>query len=317
MKDYKIEARLQKGWNWMVAVYLFLGGVGSGAYVFGAFAGFMGWPDLAKIGVVLSLPTVVIGTLFLVAHLGSPLHAYLTPSKVKTSWISRGVIFISLFMLFSFIHIIAIFMGKGADQGINFVAVLGIICALGTMLYTGALLSASKGVPFWESGIMPVLFMFSALVTGLFSVLLINNLGVGGPIDPVVAEKLALIALGLLVGEAVVLFFFLYSAYQLPGSKDPVVMLLHKPSFVYGDVVLGLLVPILLMLAVIAAKGGGGTSGMIILAGMLALIGGMLLRFGIVSVGMRASYNISGFEFRLNTKLDPKTMVGKVPPGNI
>ena len=66
-KDYKIQARLQKGWNWMVAVYLFLGGVGSGAYVVGAIAGFIGWTDIARVGVIISLPVVVVGTFFLVS----------------------------------------------------------------------------------------------------------------------------------------------------------------------------------------------------------------------------------------------------------
>jgi len=314
--DYKIQSRCQRGWNWMVAVYLFLGGVGSGAYVVGALAGFFGWEELSSVGVVLSLPAVVVGTFFLLAHLGAPLHAYLTPARISTSWISRGVIFVSFLILFSLIHIIAIFAGIRGGA-INLVAVLGIICALGSMVYSGALLSASKGVPFWESGIMPVLFMFSALVSGLATVLLIGYLGFSASIPDAVSLKLALSAAGLLVGEAIVLFFFLYAAYQVPDSRDSVIALLQKSTFVFGDLILGLLVPFVLMLTVISMRGGGFTPGLMVVAGTLVLIGAYLLRHGILSVGMRTSFNISGFEFRVQVRPDPKTMMGRLPPGNV
>lgn len=316
VKDYKVQSRCQQGWNWMVAVYLFLGGVGSGAYVVGALAGFAGWDDLSNVGVVLSLPAIVVGMFFLLAHLGSPLRSYLTPARISTSWISRGVIFISFLMLFSLIHIIAIFAGIRGGA-INIVAALGIICALGSMVYTGALLSASKGVPFWESGILPVLFMFSALVSGLATVLLVGYLGFSASISDAVSMKLAVSAVGLLVGEAVVLFFFLYAARQVPDSRDSAMALLRKSTFVFGDLILGLLVPLVLMLTVISMSGGGSTAGLMVVAAALALIGAYLLRYGILSVGMRTSFNISGFEFRVQVRPDPKTMMGRVPPGNV
>ncbi len=315
-KDYRIQSRRQKGWNWMVAVYLFLGGVGSGAYVVGALAGFFGWEELSNVGVVLSLPAMVVGTSFLLAHLGTPLHAYLTPARISTSWISRGVIFVSFLILFSLIHTIAIFAGIRGGA-INLVAVLGIISALGSMVYSGALLSASKGVPFWNSGIMPVLFMFSAMASGLAAVLLIGYVGFSANIPDAVSLRLALTAVGLLVGEAVVFFFFLYAAYQVPDSRASVVALLQKNTFVFGDLILGLLVPFVLMLAVISMKGGGATAGLMVATGALALVGAYLLRSGILSVGMRASLNMSGFEFRVQVRPDPKAVIGRLPPGNV
>ena len=49
---------------------------------------------------------------------------------------------------------------------------LGIVFAVLTMAYTGVLLGASKGVPFWRSGVVPVVFVVSALVTGHFTIML-------------------------------------------------------------------------------------------------------------------------------------------------
>jgi formate-dependent nitrite reductase membrane component NrfD len=43
----------------------------------------------------------------------------------------------------------------------------GAVLALATGTYTGLLLAVIKAVPFWSTGIMPLLFVVSALSTGL------------------------------------------------------------------------------------------------------------------------------------------------------
>ena len=40
--DPKVNGQIQNEWGWLVAVYLFLGGVGGGAYTIAAINGFMG-----------------------------------------------------------------------------------------------------------------------------------------------------------------------------------------------------------------------------------------------------------------------------------
>ena len=55
---------------------------------------------------------------------------------------------------------------------IDIVAVAGIVFAIGTISYTGILLGASKGIPFWRTGVVPVVFVVSALVTGHFAIML-------------------------------------------------------------------------------------------------------------------------------------------------
>jgi formate-dependent nitrite reductase membrane component NrfD len=314
-KDFRKKARLQKEWHWGVAIYLFLGGLGAGAYVTGAVFGFLGMADMARWGIILSFPAVAIGMIFLVAHLGNPIRSYLAPSKVSTSWISRGVIFISIFMLVSIIHIIMNEFVHYYGGVMHLLRVIGIICGLGTMVYTGALLSASKGVPFWRTSIMPVLFMFSALATGMFAaVVFVHFFGTG---LVAAAPILALIASALLIGELVVIIFFLHAAYRLPESKDSAVTVMKKGSFVVGDLLCGLLIPLILMLYIAFGNVGANTGIMMVVAGILVLIGGLLLRHMILSVGMVPTIYASGFEFTLQNKPEPKSPIGLVPPGNI
>ncbi len=313
--NFRKVALLQKDWHWEIAIYLFLGGVAAGAYIVGAVSGFLGWTSMARWGIILSFPTIAIGSIFLVAHLGNPIRAYLATSNMSTSWISRGVIFISLFMLISVIHIILNEFVHYTGGVITILKVLGIICGIGTMVYTGALLSASKGIPFWRSGIMPVLFMFSAVATGLFAVVIfVYFFGTGlWTIAPIVA----MIAGALLLGELVVIIFLLHAAYRLPESRDSAVTVMKKGSFIVGDLLLGLIVPLALMLYIVLGRAGANMGILMVIAGILALIGGLLLRYMVLSVGMVTSMYASGFEFKLQNKPEPKSPVGLVPPGNI
>ena len=55
--DPKVNGQLQTEWGWMIAVYLFLGGVGGGAYAMGAVNSFRGTMDLASsIGLWIGFP---------------------------------------------------------------------------------------------------------------------------------------------------------------------------------------------------------------------------------------------------------------------
>lgn len=316
-KNFRKKALIQKDWHWEIAIYLFLGGLGAGAYVTGAISGFLGWTGMARWGIFISFPALFIGLLFLVAHLGTPFRSYLAASKAGTSWISRGVIFFSLFMLVAVIHIIGNIWLELSGTVVITLSVLGIIFGIGTMVYTGALLSASKGIPFWRSGIMPVLFMFSALVTGLSATLVFVYFSGPGQFLPGIAPTVAMIAAALLLGEAVVVLFFLHAAYRLPESRDSATTMMKKGSFIVGDVILCLLIPLFLMLYVAFGNTGEHTGILMVIAGILVVIGGLLLRHMILSVGMVTTMYASGFEFRLQNKPEPKSPVGLVPPGNV
>src|SRR3990172_6717987 len=104
MESVKLEGQVQVEWRWLIAAYLFLAGVGGGAYLAGVIAdlaGGAGWMTISKIGVFLGVPCVLIGTLFLLADLGKPVNAWRVWMKPGTSWISRGTIIIVIFMIFA------------------------------------------------------------------------------------------------------------------------------------------------------------------------------------------------------------------------
>ena len=166
----------QTKWRWIIAVYLFLAGLGAGAYLTGVVADHLGsaWESVSKIGVALGFPCVVVGSMFLIFDLGAPANFWRAFRKPNSSWIARGTIIITIFMILSAIHI-ALWLWPfqslaGAEGARHFVGILGAIFALCTMIYTGILLAAARPIAFWSTPMLPLLFLVSALSTGTVAV---------------------------------------------------------------------------------------------------------------------------------------------------
>ncbi len=157
-------------WHWLIIIYLFLGGLGAGAYLT-SFAAEKGWlgknSSLTKVGYYIAPPIVAIGTVLLVFDLGQGLTkpwllvGLLTNPKSVMTW---GVYILSLFIIVGFLKAFFTFRKKSCS---NILTVAGAVLALATGAYTGLLIAVVDAVPFWATGVMPVLFVVSALSTGL------------------------------------------------------------------------------------------------------------------------------------------------------
>lgn len=313
--DPKVDGQLQKEWGWLIAAYLFLGGVGGGAYTIGAANSFLGERLALSTAVALwiAFPALLVGTVFLLADLGSPTRAVLAGRKPGTSWIARGTWIISIFMILSFLHLV-MDQFLGADGAGRVLAVPGIIFAIGTMAYTGILLGASKGIPFWRSGVVPVIFVVSAMVTGHFAIMLGVRIFGGASETADALKVMALEAAVLVVLEVLAIVFFLQAAYRLPDSRESADRILRKGMFVVGYFILGLAVPLILMVSVFYA-GAEGMGGMIVLGAILGLVGGLILRQAVLTCGALPTWNIGGFQFRrIHRPKEPKPGIGMLPP---
>ena len=316
--DPKVNGQLQKEWGWLIAVYLFLGGIGGGAYTIGAINSFLGESlELSTtVALWIAFPALLIGTVFLLADLGTPSRAVLAGMKPGTSWIARGTWIISVFMVLSFVHLV-IHQFTGVRGGaVNVIAVLGIIFAVGTISYTGILLSASKGIPFWRTGVVPVVFVISALVTGHFAIMLGVTLFGDAASTAEPLRVMSLEAAGLVVLEVLAILFFLQAAFRVPDSKESAERILQKRMFVVGYFILGLAAPLVLMLLNYrSASEAGGTLAAVAIGGLLGLAGGLILRQAVLICGALPTLNMAGFQFRrIHRPKEPKPGMGMLPP---
>jgi formate-dependent nitrite reductase membrane component NrfD len=290
--------KAQSKWRWLIAAYLFLAGMGGGAYVTGVVTNYLGeqWVLLSKIGVFLGFPLVAIGCVFLLADLGSPAHFWRAGFKPGTSWIARGTIIITIFMVLSLIHAafwVWPFNSLATNEGARrLLGAIGLVFAFGTMIYTGILLGAARPIAFWSTAMVPLLFLVSALSTGIMAVILIGSMFAGGDEAIKAAiHDLARVDIVLIILEMFVLAFYLQGTHRVPESRAAAEVVLAgeaAPLFWWGVAVLGLLAPLVFDLLNIA-----------VVASICGIAGGLILRQVILMGGIHAPLKAGRFEIAL------------------
>ena len=91
------------------------------------------------------------------------LNAY---RRLPASIMTVGTWIITMFTLVSLVTVVLLYL-DGWSLVRKIVEIVGVILGLATAAYTGILLSFARGVPFWHSGFLPWLFVLSGVLTGL------------------------------------------------------------------------------------------------------------------------------------------------------
>ncbi|HUL19920.1 MAG TPA: NrfD/PsrC family molybdoenzyme membrane anchor subunit [Thermodesulfobacteriota bacterium] len=300
--------RPQKEWKEIIAVYLYLAGMGAGSFVVGTLVSWMGvklnplFPsstnlfgyslNLSRVPIFWGPIMVAIGAPFLILDLGIKwrfMYACLNP---RTSWVARGFIILSVFIIFGLVLLaksVLPFEWLHADSALwRIPEAIALIFAFATAIYTGILLKATKSVPLWNTRLLPVLFLVSALSTGSMSIIL-STLGTGffshdaGPLKVLMAGEQVLVVI-----EGIVLYLFLSQRYRsTEQGKDSVRFLLFgemKMIFWGGVVMVGFIFPVVLENI---ASFFPGNFVVIFAAGIFLLCGGFFLRLGILHAGIK------------------------------
>src|SRR4030042_4483591 len=163
--------RPQKEWKEIIAIYLYLAGMGAGSFAIGTLISWMGvQPDpsflssidlfgysvnLSMVPILWGPIMVAMGAPFLILDLGIKwrfMYACLNP---RTSWVARGFIILSIFIIFGlviFAKSILPFEWLHADSTLwRIPEAMALLFSLSTAIYTGVLLKATKSVPLWNT----------------------------------------------------------------------------------------------------------------------------------------------------------------------
>ena len=325
---------LQTTWGWLLVWDFFLAGTGAGAYLSGVIAEFLGEKNrvAGKIGVFLSAPLVLLGVVFLMLDLGRPDHFMFVFSN-PSSLITIGSAFITAFLIVSVIHIgLWIWPFKLLEKAIVVRRVLGLVgavLALGVMTYPGFAFGVVNAIPFWNSGMLPLLFPASAISTGMAAVLIGLAVYHGRSVDLAQENILGSIRtfgkwLGAVLGlELVVLFFYLAvgSTVTPPASEATQLIISGSlaPLFWGGVVAVGLLIPLLLQVWNIFRAKAVSAAMLALMAafsGILVVTGGLALRFTVLSAGISVAppYYTEGKEpFLTVSNYPPQWFAGLIP----
>lgn len=275
-------------WDAVIACYLFLAGMGAGAFALAALAGLMK-PELKKIrrvGYIIAPIAVAVGCLLLMVDakggLFNPLRFFFIVSNLQ-SVMSWGVIILCLFIVVSGIALVLNLMKKETPKAID---IIGLVLAVCTAAYTGVLLGAAPGFPLWNIVVMPLLFIVSATSSGFASVLLVAH--ATGSEEPAALPFLKKTAYILPALEAVlvVVLFVVAMMTQGSGAEAAVASVMnmvagsYAPVFWVGFVVVGLVAPV--AFEVLNARKSSSAKGLAVAAEACVLVGAFLLRFLVI-----------------------------------
>lgn len=275
--QFTMGYRPQGEWSWLITAAFFLGNVGAGLFLLSYFNSFY-------LGAAIGLLIVGVGksTAHLL-YLGRPERFLRIIARWRTSWISRGLIAMGVFLVCGIVYLARYLQADFVPHGVTVgFGVAAAIVAVVVMVYDGFVLKSSRGTPLWDTYLMPVLALFYALLGGTTLTLVVQ--AASGASTHVELEWLE-IALLVLNGALVSLVIFTAWARQA-AVRAAVALLTRGPmSRVFLAVGLGI----------------GGT---------LALVGVSLATGSIVALAVAAVTDLCGHFFLFFSLL----RVGLHPP---
>ncbi|XOB64872.1 NrfD/PsrC family molybdoenzyme membrane anchor subunit [Deferribacteres bacterium DY0037] len=281
----------QEAFEWYIAVYLFLAGVGAGAIVAAVMADMYDrkkYISFIKAASVIGMPLVSIGIFFLYIDLGQGLWKpwllillFLNP----TSAITWGTGILTVFTLLALIYG-AFNLGFIKFSGGRTVQWLLIITGILTAGYTAVLLGVLKAIPFWHQTSLPILFIISATSTGISGAMIVREMffKTEDSMHKIETSHFYLIMLEILL----LVGMFLIAMQGVPEMKFSALSLLTGKfalEFWVFLVFLGLIIP-----AIVFALGEAGkmhiSGSKLVFFEALVLLGGYFLRFLIIHAGV-------------------------------
>ncbi|MBM3150374.1 MAG: hypothetical protein FJZ88_10190 [Chloroflexi bacterium] len=302
---------LQTVWTWLPAVYLFLGGLGAGAFCAVAMIGLVTgerFKTTVRFGAWASAVAIALGTLALLLDVGQPLRALiLFKSFVNfNSWMTIGawllfgaILLDGLFALFWTDRVLAWFgrrwkpLEEKRSVWRAILAIIGIPVGLGVAVYTGVLLGVLPFRPFWNTWLLPALFTASALDTGVGLVTAYATLRERGEGVARLRTILEVSIVALILIEGVVLGYYLQTMLQGSADAARAARLLTSGalSLIFWIIVvgLGLAVPFLVCLTQLSGLVKRATAVLPLLGITSCLLGGLVLRSVVLWAGVPAS----------------------------
>jgi len=324
-------------WGLPVILYLFLAGLGAGAVTVsaaillrtGEYHG-GSYFKLARYGALIGPIPVILGTCFIILELGRWDRAFNLYKVFNLSPMSIGSWLLALFIICSLLYALVFLpsflprferLSRRIFPIMHTLSWVNVPLGIGVAVYTGILLGAMPSRPLWNSPILAMLFLVSALSTGIAVIILAQTLShlVHGK-DPTVKterrssehyQEAPLSSLGhrnyeisylltgsdmlLIIIELIVIFLFVMFAHLTVGNLKYAMAIILPGGEMAGMfwvwvVLVGLLIPGLMEMFYIIPKVVYGREfriheGSEVMISVAVLVGGFMLRYIVVVAG--------------------------------
>ena len=279
-------------WGILVVIYPYLTGLVAGAFILASLVKVFNVKELQptyRLAMLTALAFLIIAPLPLLAHLGHPeksFEIFLTPNTTSAmamfgfvyAWYLMAVLLLEIWFdyrrdiiiwcgkekgLRKLIHkLITLFSTDISDRAIRFdkkaikiITLIGIPSAFLLHGYVGFIFGSIKANPWWSSVLMPIVFLFSAIVSGIALVLIIYMVVTplrSKRIDMACLEKLAsFLFYAMIVDFSLELLDFIHRIYESEESIGILGELVSGKLFV-SLIVIQLLIGMIIPLSAIA-----------------------------------------------------------------
>jgi Ni/Fe-hydrogenase subunit HybB-like protein len=297
MQGYIYPNEWELHWGLLVVVYPYLTGLVAGAFILASLARVFNVREIQptyRLSLLTALAFLIAAPLPLLAHLGHPersFEIFLTPNPRSAmamfgfvyAWYLMVVLLLEIWFDFrkdlviwsrgakGFVATVQRILTLGvtdlSEPALRFdrragrlITIIGIPSAFLLHGYVGFIFGSVKANPWWSSVLMPVVFLFSAVVSGMALMLLvymITNLLRFKPVDMACLDKLASFLLfALIVDFSLEMLDFTQRLYEAEESIKILGQMLSSRlvlSFIVLQVVLGTVIPLVLLLLVAPA----------------------------------------------------------------
>ncbi len=326
-------------WGLLIAIYPYITGLVAGAFVVSSLYHVFGIKTLkpvARFSLVTALAFLLVAPLPLLVHLGRPeraLEMFLTPN-LTSAMSAFGYIWL-LYLLLVLVEVWLVFRPDivryaGSSEGIKktiysvlalgvydtpeessaidkklikVLAFIGIPAAFLLHGYVGFIFGAVKANPWWSTPLMPVIFLLSAIVSGI-ALLIVMYVIVTKirkvPLEHGCLSSLTLWLLGFLsvdvVLEGLEVFTMLYESEESWGIISQLITEKIAISYFGIQFILGSVLPLFILGFIELSKLGEYVKTSIrVLSASLVLIGVFAMRWNVVIGGQLISKSLRGF----------------------
>jgi len=281
-------------WSILVVVYPYVTGLVAGAFILASLVKVFKVKELQpvyRLAMLTALAFLLVAPLPLLAHLGHPeksFEIFLTPNTRSAmamfgfvyAWYLMAVLLLEMWFDYrrdlilwarkergftKFVHrVISLFSFDVSDRAIRFdrravqaITIIGIPSAFLLHGYVGFIFGSVKANPWWSSVLMPIVFLFSAIVSGIALVLLIYMIVTpmrGSQIDMSCLDRLAsYLFYAMIVDFSLEILDFVHRIYESEESIEILGQLVEGRLFVSLVVIqllMGMVVPLIAIVVV-------------------------------------------------------------------
>jgi Ni/Fe-hydrogenase subunit HybB-like protein len=294
ISGYIYPNEIEVHWSILIVVYPYLTGLVAGAFILASLVKVFNITELQptyRLSLITALYFLLIAPLPLLLHLGHPLRSFeifLTPNLSSAmamfgfvyAWYLMVVLLLEIwfdyrvdminfaktakFPMNWFYKVISLFSTDTSPRAIaidkkviKFITIIGIPSAFILHGYVGFIFGSIKANPWWSSVLIPIVFLFSAIVSGIALILLLYMIitpSRGIPIDMKCLDKIASFLLyAVIIDFSLEILDFIHRLYESEESiKILTEMVMNKLfiSLVVLQVLIGMIVPLGILITI-------------------------------------------------------------------